>query len=122
MIDETFLTGDINGTCTTSIANSISSDGTSQITNEVSYSYNPKGQNIVNSLGNQYVKTWNCTPASHIENGSWKIEPAITVQGHSGLATSTTVKCYVSEIQLSGGVRNYTGGEVSVNLTFTNHS
>ena len=119
ILDETWLDG---GTITTSIANGISSDGKSTITSTTSYSYNPNGQNITNSLGAAYVKTWTASPASNVKNGSWKIQPSITVINSKGTTSNTTVKLYVNNFRISGGVRNYTiTSEASTSLTFKNH-
>lgn len=122
ILDETWLDGGTNKTITTSIANGISSDGKSTITSTTSYSYNPNGQNITNSLGAAYVKTWTASPASNVKNGSWKIQPSITVLNSKGTTSNTTVKLYVNNFRISGGVRNYTiTSEASTSLTFKNH-
>ncbi|MCQ2485450.1 MAG: hypothetical protein MJ168_08985 [Clostridia bacterium] len=121
IIDETWLDGGLNSTIQTSIANEISSDGSMKVSNVMTYSYNPKGQRITNAFGSQYVKTWKCQPASSINNESWRITPSVTVRNSKGTSTNTTVKCYISEIRLRGGVRNYTGGEFSITLSFCNH-
>ncbi len=123
ILDETWLDGGTKPTVSTSLASGFSSDGKSTITSSTSYSYNPNGQNILNALGNNNIKTWKATPASNVENGSWKISPSITVLNNSGTTSNTTVHMYVNSFQLSGGVRTYTSGSrVQANFTFRNHT
>lgn len=116
------LDGDINGKVTVGIATGVSSDGKVTNTTSTSYSYNPKGQHIVNQLGEKSVKTWKATPALSIKNNSWQLKPYITVKTTKGTTQTATVKMYVSELQVSGGTRTYTiSTPASVSFSFKNH-
>ena len=121
IIDESYLEGNINATVSTSIANTISSNGSS-VTNSTTYTYNPNGQSINNQLGKARIKTWKASNSAKKRNGSWTIPPSITVKRSDGTRQYTTIGIYVNDFQVGGGTRTYTiKSRCGVTFSIKNH-
>lgn len=121
ILDETWLTGNINSNVSVSIASAVSSNGLTTTTTRT-YSFNPQGQRITNNFGNQNRRIWTAAPASNTADASWRLEPSITVRSGTGTTNTTGAVLAVDRFQVSGGIRTYTiTATTSAILAFRNN-
>ncbi|MBR3771985.1 MAG: hypothetical protein IKL07_06925 [Clostridium sp.] len=104
------------------IATSVNSSGSIPSSGYTTYAYNPGAQIVSNDFSSKYSKGWSFTPTSAVDNGSWRVRPAITLKKTNGTKTAVTANVIVDYFKVSGGVRNYTMKDtVKCSIKFVNH-
>jgi len=96
------------------------SGGNPTSTTTYTYKYNPEGQTITNTVGNQYCKTWRAQPGK-VVNGTFQLKPNMAVK------STTTTQCIIdmnfSYFQVKKGIRTFTiGATVGTSFKFKNHA
>lgn len=104
------------------LGTSVNSNGNIPSTGYTTYAYNPGRQAVSTNFSDKHSKRWTFTPPSAIENGSWRVRPAITLKKTNGTKSSVTASVSVDYFQVSGGVRSYTIKDtVKCSVKFVNH-